>query len=52
MAVMGLISRGIDKLPPWAKFILIVLTIFGSVYYIARYGILTFLLRVIFSPEL
>jgi hypothetical protein len=49
---MGLISRGIDKLPTWAKFILMVLTVLGSVYYIAHYGFFTFLLRMIFSPDL
>jgi hypothetical protein len=29
-----------------------VLTVLGSVYYIAHYGFLTFLLRMIFSPDL
>ncbi len=47
---MASISRAIDKLPTWAKLILIVFTVLGSVYYIARYGFLSFLLHVIFSP--
>jgi hypothetical protein len=29
-----------------------VLTVLGSVYYIAHYGFFTFLLRMIFSPDL
>jgi hypothetical protein len=49
---MGLISRAVDRLPTWAKFIFAALTVIGSVYYIARYGFLPFLLRVIFSPNL
>jgi hypothetical protein len=47
---MGLISRAVDRLPTWAKFILAALTVVGSVYYIARYGFLTFLLKAVFSP--
>jgi hypothetical protein len=50
MAIMGLTSRAIDKLPTWVKFILMVLTVLGSVYYIAHYGFFSFLLRMIFSP--
>ena len=57
---MGLISRAIDKvvdrLPRWAKFILaaifIPLVILGSVQLIARDGLFTFLLQLIFSPDL
>jgi len=57
---MGLISRAIDKvvdrLPRWAKFILaaifIPLVILGSVQLIARDGLFTFLLKLIFSPDL
>jgi hypothetical protein len=49
---MGLISRAVDKLPRWAKFIFAALTVVGSVYCIARYGFWSFLLRVIFSPDL
>jgi hypothetical protein len=54
MAVMGSIRGAIDKLfdnlPPWAKLIFFALTVVGSVYYIARYGFGSFLLRMIFSP--
>jgi len=53
---MGLISRGIDrlsdKLPTWAKVICGVLLGLASVYYIVRYGFFSFVLRVIFSPDL
>jgi nitrate reductase NapE component len=51
---MGPISRAIDKLidklPRWAQLILLVFVAVGSVYYIAHYGFLTFLLKMIFSP--
>jgi hypothetical protein len=51
---MGPISRfldkQIDKLPRWAKVILMVLVVVGCVYYIAHFGFLTFLLKMIFSP--
>jgi hypothetical protein len=50
MTGMGPISRAIDKLPKWVKFILMVFTVLGSVYCIARYGFWSFLLHVIFSP--
>ncbi len=49
---MGLISRALDRLPKWAKLIFWALTVIGSVYCIARYGFWSFLLRVIFSPDL
>lgn len=47
---MALISNAVDRMPIWAKLILAGLTVFGSVYYIARYGFFHFLLRMIFSP--
>jgi hypothetical protein len=47
---MEAISKSIDRLPTWAKLILMLVTVLGSVYYIAHYGFLSFLLRVIFSP--
>jgi hypothetical protein len=50
MTAMELISKAIDKLPKWAKLILMVCTVLGSVYCIARYGFFSFLLHVIFSP--
>jgi len=52
MAIMfyKTIDKVVDKLPTWVKFILMVLTVLGSVYCISRYGFWSFLLRVIFSP--
>ena len=54
MAIMGPISRAIgrliDKLPRWAQWILMLFAAVGSVYYIAHYGVLIFLLKMIFSP--
>jgi hypothetical protein len=44
------LSRVFDKLPVWGKAIWIILTIAGSAYCIAHYGLLSFLLRMIFSP--
>lgn len=49
---MGHVSKAIDRLPPWAKMIPAVLTVAASVWYIARYGLLTYILTVIFSPDL
>jgi hypothetical protein len=49
---MGLIGRAIDRLPTWAKVIFWAFTVVGSVYCIARYGFWSFLLRVIFAPNL
>jgi|HubBroStandDraft_1064217.scaffolds.fasta_scaffold91334_2 hypothetical protein len=45
----GLIQRGIDRLPMWARSILLVLGVLVTVYGFAHYGI-SFLLHVIFSP--
>src|SRR5215471_19278877 len=50
IAIMGSISRVIDRLPMWAKLISVALTVLGSMYRIARYGFLSFLLHVIFIP--
>ena len=54
MSIMGPISRAldrlIDKLPRWAKLILMVFVAVGCVYYIAHYGFFIFLLKMIFSP--
>jgi hypothetical protein len=47
---MEWISRAVDKLPTWAKAILLVLAILGTVDGIARHGFFPFMLRVIFSP--
>jgi hypothetical protein len=44
------ISRALDKLPRWANLILGVFAVVACVYYIARYGFFSFLLRMIFSP--
>lgn len=48
MFVMGLISRGVDKLPSGAMLILIAVAVVGGVYCIAREGFFIFLLRLIF----
>jgi len=48
---MGVISRGIEKLPTWMQVVLMILAVAGIVYGVARYG-WTFLLKVIFSPDL
>jgi nitrate reductase NapE component len=51
---MGPISRAvgrlIDKLPRWAQLVLMAFLVMVSVYYVARYGFFSFLLRMIFSP--
>ena len=49
---MGLVSKAIDKLPAWAKVILMALVAVGSIYYIAHYGVWSFVLHTIFSPDL
>jgi hypothetical protein len=51
MAGMGYVSRAFDRLPGWAQMILGVVSIGAIIYGVARYG-LTFLLKVIFSPDL
>jgi hypothetical protein len=52
MPYMGVVSRAIDKLPTWVQAILVVVAISASVYYIAHYGFLAFLVRTIFSPDI
>jgi hypothetical protein len=52
MADMGVVSRAIDRLPTWVQVILVVVAIATSVYYIAHYGLLSFLMRTIFSPDI
>ena len=49
---MGVVSRAIDKLPTWLQVILVVVAIATSVYFIAHYGFLSFLMRMIFSPDI
>lgn len=49
---MGYLSKAVDKLPPWAKFVLAILTLVGSIYCIAKDGFFYFLLKVIFSPDI
>ncbi|MGA3130981.1 MAG: hypothetical protein ABSD59_09285 [Terracidiphilus sp.] len=44
------LDKVFDKLPAWAKLICALFLVLGSVYYIAHYGFLTFLLHAIFSP--
>jgi hypothetical protein len=43
-------SQLIDKLPLWAKLICAIAMLVGSAYYIDRYGVVTFILKLIFSP--
>jgi hypothetical protein len=52
LAGMGVMSRGIDKLPSWVRVILMLIAIGASIYYVAHYGFFSFLLRMIFSPEI
>jgi hypothetical protein len=52
LAGMGLISNAIDKLPKWAKVVLFVAIIVSSISCIVKYGFFTFLIRMIFSPEI
>lgn len=47
---MGLISTSIDRLPKWAKVLLGVILMLGGAYYISRYGLVSFLLHLIFGP--
>jgi hypothetical protein len=47
---MESISRAIDKLPTWTKVFFYTFIVLGSIYYIAHYGFLSFLMHVIFSP--
>jgi hypothetical protein len=49
---MGMVSRAIDKLPLRGQVVLTVLTIVGGIYYIAHFGFFTFLVHLIFSPNL
>jgi hypothetical protein len=51
MAKVGVISKAIDKLPTWARWELGIASLIYGVYCFAHYG-WTFLLRVIFSPDL
>lgn len=48
---MGLISKGIGKLPNWAQAVVMILAAVCCVWGFAHYG-WSFLLRVIFSPDL
>lgn len=49
---MGLILRGIDRLPKWAKWIVFLVGVVCCIYGIARYGFWHFMLRAIFSPDI
>ena len=49
---MGLTSKALDKLPRWAKIIFMAFAVFASVYYIAHYGFVSFLLNMLFKPAL
>jgi len=48
--ISAAIGKVVDRLPLWGKVIFYALTLLGSVYCIAHYGLFHFLLRVIFSP--
>ena len=48
--ISAAIGRVVDRLPLWGRVIFYVITVLGSVYFIAHYGFLRFLLRMIFSP--
>ncbi len=48
---MGVVSRTLDKLPTWARVALGIIAILMSMYYVARYGLFSFLIRMIFSPD-
>jgi hypothetical protein len=50
--IMGVISRGSNRLPGWAQAAFVVLTLAASVYSIAHYLFWSFLLRFLFSPNL
>jgi hypothetical protein len=52
IAFMGMMANAFEKLPTWAKGILVVLAILGGIYCVARYGFWPTLLRAIFSPEI
>ena len=52
MAEMGVVSKAMDKLPAWVRVIFLVIAISTSAYYIAHYGFLSFLMRMIFSPDI
>lgn len=48
--ISGVVDKLIDKLPAWAKPVLVAVTLLGSVYCVVRYGFLSFVLHVIFRP--
>lgn len=48
--ISSAIGKVVNKLPLWGKVIFYVLTLAGSVYCIAHYGLGSFLLKMIFSP--
>jgi hypothetical protein len=50
LAGMEFISRAFDKLPRWGQVVFIVVTVFASIYCVAKYGFFSLLLHVIFSP--
>jgi hypothetical protein len=52
MAGMGVVSKAIDKLPTCVRVIFLAIAISASAYYIAHYGFLSFLMRMIFSQDI
>jgi uncharacterized membrane protein len=51
MALVGVISRTIDKMPRWAQVILMAFGLAVFVYGIAHYG-WSFFWKMLFSPDL
>jgi hypothetical protein len=49
MAGMGYVSKAFDRLPAWARLVLMVAGLAAGIFGVARYG-WTFLLKAIFSP--
>jgi hypothetical protein len=45
-----LIGQLMEKLPPLVRLICVGFLVIGSVYYIDRHGLVTFMLKLIFSP--
>ncbi len=49
---MGMISKTLDRLPPWVQVLLAIAAIPASIYGVVHYGFWSFVLRVIFSPAI
>lgn len=51
VSLISLFDKVFDRLPTGARVVFAVLILVGSIYWIAHYGLVSFLLRVIFSPK-